>query len=89
MFYCCSVRQPRPPRPPRPPNELKRRRFQPEDWDELDVAYDDDLTVLDTERLQINETGQVVGKTAVIEDEELVLTQGKLPQVYDVLHLSC
>jgi hypothetical protein len=46
----------------------------------LDVAYDDDLTIFDTERLQINETGEVVGDTAVIKDHEVVSTQGKLLQ---------
>lgn len=56
-----------------------------EDWDELDVGYDDDLTSDDLERLQTNETGEAVGITAVIDQEEVKQSQGKLPARYIVL----
>lgn len=49
-----------------------------EDMGRMDVAYDEDLTIFDLERMQL-EDGEVVGTTAIIEDHELVLTGGKLP----------
>ena len=49
-----------------------------EDMSRMDVAYDEDLTIFDLERMQL-EDGEVVGTTAVVEDEKLVLTNGRLP----------
>jgi hypothetical protein len=60
--------------------------FQPqgltlEDLSRMDVNYDEDLTVFDLERMQL-EDGEVVGTTAVVKNHELVLTGGKLLSGY-------
>lgn len=59
-----------------PPN--KNRGLTLEDLTRMDVAYDEDLTIFDLERMQL-EDGEVVGTTAFVEDQKLVLTGGKLP----------
>lgn len=67
------------------PNRHQTRRPTLEDWDELDVAYDDDLTIFESERVQVNENGEAVGTTAVINDHEIILSQGKWPSMYGAL----
>jgi hypothetical protein len=49
---------------------------------DVDLAIDESLTVLDSERLLVDDAGAVVGMTAIIDDEELKLTGGKLPSGY-------
>lgn len=59
----------------------RNRAFAFDDWDKLarwDVAYDEELTVLDSERLQTSEEGEVVGTTAVLHQRKLILSAGKL-----------
>lgn len=57
-----------------------------EDLDRMDVAYDDELTVFDLERMQLEE-GEIVGTTALIENENIVLTGGRLPSGYGGMFL--
>jgi hypothetical protein len=56
--------------------------------DNVDVATDRDLTVFDSERLQADESGDVAGNTAFIEDNNLVPSGGKLPPRYNNSFLS-
>jgi hypothetical protein len=46
----------------------------------VDIAVDEDLTVFDLEILQLDDTGAVVGMTAIIKGLLLELSDGKLPQ---------
>lgn len=55
-----------------------------EDLDRMDFAYDEGLTVFDQERLLVDE-GEVVGNTAIVEDDGLILSGGKVPLGYDDL----
>lgn len=56
----------------------RKREFTSEDLDRMDVAYDEELTVFDLERAQI-ENGGFVGMTATISHEELYLASQNLP----------
>ena len=51
---------------------------------DVDLAIDESLTVLDSERLLVDDAGVVVGMTAIIDGEELKLTGGKLPPGYSL-----
>jgi hypothetical protein len=54
-----------------------------EDLGNMDLACEEELTVFDLERMQIDEEGEVYGTTALIkEDDELTLSGGKLPAGY-------
>jgi hypothetical protein len=53
-----------------------------EDLDRMDFAYDEGFTIFDQERLLVDE-GEVVGTTAVIEDDGLLLSSEKIPPGYD------
>jgi hypothetical protein len=53
-----------------------------EDLERLDVAYDQELTVSDLERIQVNEIGEMVGLTAVLREGGVILSDGKLPTGY-------
>jgi hypothetical protein len=59
----------------------KSRGLTLEDLSRMDVDYEEDLTIFDLERMQL-EDGEVVGTTAVVEDQKIVLTGGKLPSGY-------
>jgi len=48
------------------------------DMENMDVATSEDLTQHDLERL-ILEDGEVVGSTAIVEEEEIVVTDGPQP----------
>jgi hypothetical protein len=45
-----------------------------------DVAVDEDITVFDSERVQLNQAGEVVGLAATIGNGGLELREGKLTQ---------
>jgi hypothetical protein len=45
-----------------------------------DVSIDDDLTVFDLERVQLNERGEVAGLAASIGNDGLELRTSKLPE---------
>lgn len=50
-----------------------------EDMNRMDLAYEENLTVFDCEKVMV-EDGEVVGETAIINDKyELEVTGGKLP----------
>lgn len=53
-----------------------------------DVAIEEDLTVFDSEKLQLNERGGVVGLTAIIGKEGLGLRDSKVPegQIHSLPH---
>ena len=53
-----------------------------EDMDNMDVGYDEELTVFDLEKMMVDDEGDVVGMTALIDQEELTLSGGKLPARY-------
>lgn len=59
-----------------------------EDLERLDVAYDQELTVFDLERIQVNENGEMVGLTAVLRDEVLILSDGKFPTKYGPIQVN-
>lgn len=61
----------------------------PGDLNDVDLATDEDLTVFDLERLQLDEGGAVVGTTAVINGQQLTLSGGKLPPRYGISKCSC
>lgn len=48
----------------------------------FDVAYDDEPTVFDLERLQINQEGHIVGATAIIQNNSVSISSGRLPSGY-------
>lgn len=58
----------------------RNRGNTPVDADSVDIAMDEDLTVFDMEILQLDDTGAVVGTTAIIKGLRLELSGGKLPQ---------
>ena len=50
-----------------------------EDMNRMDLAYEDELTVFDCEKVMV-EDGEVVGTTAIVnEQNQLELTGGRLP----------
>ena len=51
----------------------RRRELTFEDFDRMDIAYDEELTVFDSERSQL-ENGEFVGSTAAIRGCELALS---------------
>lgn len=53
-----------------------------EDLERLDVAFDQELTVFDSERIQVGKNGELVGVTAVFRDKEVILSDGILPMRY-------
>jgi hypothetical protein len=60
-----------------------RKQVQPAGFDQEvghDVSIDDDLTVFDLERVQLNERGEVVGLAASIGKDELEWRTSKLPE---------
>lgn len=51
-----------------------------EDLNRLDVAFENNITVFDCEKVMV-EKGEVVGETAIINDrQELERTEGRLPE---------
>ena len=64
-----------------------------DDWGRLarwDVAYDEQLTVFHSEKLQNNEKGEVVGMTAIFRDGTLNEPMKRPPPGYgDRLGLKC
>ena len=48
------------------------------DWDNMDVAREDVLTLQDCEKVMV-EDGEVVGTTAVLGDQTVVPTRGRHP----------
>ena len=55
-----------------------------DDIGDVDLAIDESLTVLDSERLLVDDAGAMVGMTAIINGEELKLTGGKFPPGYSL-----
>jgi hypothetical protein len=58
----------------------RHRGNTPVDFDSVDIAVDEDLTVFDLEILQLDDTGAVVGVAAIIKGLRLELSDGKLPK---------
>jgi hypothetical protein len=58
----------------------RHRGNTPVDIDSVDIAVDEDITVFDLEILQLDDTGAVVGVTAIIKGLRLELSDGKLPK---------
>jgi hypothetical protein len=52
-----------------------------DDLDKLDVKREI-LTVMDSERVQINDNGEFVGITAIIQNSAIIKSQGILPSGY-------